>query len=141
MIEAIGTKVEIIEEESPVGDHQANGEIENAIKELEKQISVLKDSVKRKMQGVIKDDHPVMAWIPQHAGFLLSRFQVSKEGKTAYEKFKGEAYRGVLVDFAERVTFMPVVLGGKISKLESKWEPGRFIGIRPKSREKLINDD
>ena len=34
--------------------------------------------------------------------------------------------------------FMPVILGGKMNKLESKWEPGRFVGIRPKSNEALI---
>ena len=65
-----------------------------------------------------------MAWIPQYAGFLLSRFQVSKEGKTPYENLRGKAYRGELVDFAERVTFMPVVHGGRMNKLQSKWEPG-----------------
>ena len=75
--------IEVIEEESQVGDHQANGEIENAIKELEKQIRVLKHSIETKMQLVIKDDHPIMACIPQHAGFLLSRFQVAAGGKTA----------------------------------------------------------
>ena len=138
IIESLGTKVEVISEESPVDDHQGNGEIENAIKELEKQIRVLKDSVERKMQLVIKDDHPVMAWIPQHAGFLLSRFQVAADGKTAHERLKGKAYRREMVDFAERVVFMPVVLGGKMNKLESKWEPGRFIGVRPKSNEALV---
>ena len=51
LIEALGTKVEIIEEESPVGDHQANGEIENAIKEVEKQIRVLKLLVESKDAG------------------------------------------------------------------------------------------
>ena len=40
IIEALGSKVEVIPEESPVNDHQVNGEIENAIKELEKQIRV-----------------------------------------------------------------------------------------------------
>ena len=35
VIEALGTKVEVIPEESPVDDHQGNCEIENAIKELE----------------------------------------------------------------------------------------------------------
>ena len=128
----------MIEEESPVGDHQANGEIENAIKELEKQIRVLKDSVERKSQLVIKDDHPIMAWIPQHAGFLLSRFQVSSDGKTAYERLKGKAYRRPLVDFAERVLFMPIVHGGRLNKLDIKWEPGRFVGIRPRSDEALM---
>ena len=57
--------------------------LKKAIRELEKQIRVLTSSVERKMQLVIKDDHPVMAWIPQHAGFLLSLFQVAADGKTA----------------------------------------------------------
>ena len=61
-----------------------------------------------------------MAWIPQHAGFLLSRFQVASDGKTAHERLKGKAYRRELVDFAERVLSMPVVLGGKVNKLDSK---------------------
>ena len=34
-------QIDLAEEESGVGDSQANGEIENAIKELEKQIRVL----------------------------------------------------------------------------------------------------
>ena len=136
--EALGKKYEVIPEESPVGDHQANGEIENAIKELEKQIRVLKLALEQKMQLVLQDDHPLMSWIPQHAGFLLSRFQVAANGKTAYERLKGKAYRRELVDFGERVLFMPVVHGGRMNKLETKWSHGRFCGIRPKSSESLI---
>ena len=45
--ESIGKAVEVIPEESPVDDHPATGEIENAITELEKQIRVLKSSVER----------------------------------------------------------------------------------------------
>ena len=45
IIEFLGKMVEVIPEESPVDDHQANGEIGNAIRELEKQIRVLKSSV------------------------------------------------------------------------------------------------
>ena len=36
IIEALGTKVEVIPDEGPVDDHQGNGEIENAITELKK---------------------------------------------------------------------------------------------------------
>ena len=129
--------MEVITEESPVDDNQSDGETESAIRELEKQIRVLKSSVERKMQLVIKDDHPVMAWIPQHSGFLLSRFQVAADGKTAH-RLKGKAYRRELDDFAEKVRFMPVTHGGHMNKLESRWELGRFVGIRPKSNEALI---
>ena len=55
VIEALGKKYEVIPEESPVGDHQANGEIENCIKELEKQIRILKPGLEQKMQLVLKD--------------------------------------------------------------------------------------
>ena len=33
---------------------------------------------------------------------------------------------------------MPIVHGGRLNKLEIKLEPGRFIGIRPRSDEALI---
>ena len=72
VIEELGKKCEVIPEESPVDDHQANGEIENAVKELEKQIRVLKLGLEQKLQLILKDDHPMMAWLPEHAGFLLS---------------------------------------------------------------------
>ena len=45
---------------------------------------------------------------------------MASDGKTAHERLKGKAYRRELVDFAEKVLFMPVVLGGKMNKLESK---------------------
>ena len=138
IIETLGRKCEVIPEESPVGDHQANGEIENAIKELEKQIRVLKLGLEQKIQLVLKDDHPLMAWLPEYAGFLLSRFQVAADGKTAYERLKGKSYRRELVDYGEQVMFMPVVHGGKLSKLDTKWSFGRFCGIRPRTNEMYI---
>ena len=87
------------------------------------------------MQLVLKDDHPLMAWIPEYAGVLLSRFQVADDEKTAHKRIKGKSYRRELVDFGERVMFMPVSHGGKLNKLQSKWSFGRYCGIRPRSNE------
>ena len=56
VIETFGKNYKVIPEESLVGDHQANGEIENAIKEFEKQIRVLKLAREQKMQLLLKDD-------------------------------------------------------------------------------------
>ena len=58
VIEALGPKVEVLSEEWPVGDHQTNGEIENAVKELEKQVRILKIALERELQLVIKGDYP-----------------------------------------------------------------------------------
>ena len=87
---------------------------------------------------VLKDDHPLRAWIPEYAGVLLGRFQVAADGKTPYERLKGKGYRQALVDFGGRVMFMPTVLGTKMNKLESKWDFGRFCGIRPRSNQAFI---
>ena len=82
------------------------------------------------MQLTLKDDHPLMAWIPEYAGFLLSRFQVAADGKTAHERINGKSCRRELADFGERVMFMPVSHKGKLAKMDSKWSFGRFCGIR-----------
>ena len=63
------------------------------------------------MQLGLNDDHPLMSCILEYAGFLLSRFQVAADGKTAHERIKGNSYRRELADYGERVIFMPVSHG------------------------------
>ena len=87
---------------------------------------------------VLKDDHPSMAWIPEYAGFLLSRFQVAADGKITHERLKGKSYRRALVDFGERFMFMPTAHGGRLNKLEPKLDFGLFCGTRPRSDEASI---
>ena len=79
-----------------------------------------------------------MAWLPEYAGFRLSRFQVAADGKTAYERLKGKSYHRELVDYGEQVMFMLVFHGGKLSKLDTKCSFGRFCGIRPRTDEMYI---
>ena len=79
------------------------------------------------MQLALRDDHPLTAWIPENAGLLLSRFQVAADGKTAHERIKGKRFRRELVDYGERVMFMPVSHGTRLNKLESKWSFGRYL--------------
>ena len=47
--------------------------------------------------------------------------------------------RRVLVEFWERVCFMPIRPGGaRQAKVDPKWQDGAFIGIRDRSDEMLI---
>ena len=43
--------------------------------------------------GGVKIDatHSIWPWIAEHAGFLLTRFEVGRDGKTAYERLKGKS--------------------------------------------------
>ena len=35
--------------------------------------------------------HPVWPWIAEHGGFLLTRFEVGRDRKTAYERLRGKS--------------------------------------------------
>ena len=63
----------------------------------------------------------------------MSRYQVGRDGRTAYELHAGKPHRRQLVEFGERVYFMP-----RQAKLDPKWQDGAFIGIRDRSDEMLI---
>ena len=44
-----------------------------------------------------------MTWIVQHGGELISKYQVNRNGKTAYEKVWGEPCKDEVVEFGEEV--------------------------------------
>ena len=69
----------------------------------------------------------------------MSRYQVGRDGRTAYELHAGKPYRRQLVEFGERVYFTPIRPGGaRHAKLDPKWQDGAFTGIRDRSDEMLI---
>ena len=73
------------------------------------------------------------------AGRLMSRYQIGRDGRTAYELHAGKPFRRQLVDFGERVCCMPIQPGGaRQAKLDPKWQDGAFIGIKDRSDEMLI---
>jgi len=81
--------VEVILQESPVGDHAANGEAENAVKEIKRQIRVLKSVMDEKMGTAVRADHPILSWLPRHCAECLSRYRIGQDGKTAEQRRTG----------------------------------------------------
>ena len=83
--------------------------------------------------------HPVLAWLVNHAGFLLARFQLSADGLTAYERLKGKPFRRKLYSFGECIHYMPIGknFGQKkhLNKLEVRWHDGVFLGLRETTNE------
>ena len=52
----------------------------------------------------------------------MSRYQVGRDGRTAHELHAGK-YRRQLVEFGERVYFMPIRPGvARHEKLDPKWQ-------------------
>ena len=110
--------VEFVMEESPVEEHQSNGTIEVTVREIQKQVRVMKSALEERMKCEVPSRHP-MAFLVEHAERLMSRYQVGCDGRTAYEMHAGKPYR-------------------RQAKLDPKWQDGAFIGIRDRSDEMLI---
>ena len=134
--------IDVLKEESPTGESQSNSMVERAVQDVEGLVRVLKDQVEHNYNLVLDSKHPVLAWLVNHAGFLLSRFQLSADGLTSYERLKGKPFRRKLFNFAECVHYMPI---GKnfgqrkhLNKLDARWRDGVFLGCKETTNEYFI---
>ena len=84
--------VEAVAEESPPGDHQANGMVENAIREVKRQIRVLRSALEEKIGKVLTDGDPVLTWLPRQAADLLNRYKKGTDGRTAETRRSGKQW-------------------------------------------------
>ena len=114
--------VEFVSEESPVGDHQANGLIENAIREVKRQIRVLSFVLEEKIGRVLSDEDPVLSWLPRQAADLLCRYKKGADGRTPEARRSGKQWRKPAIAFGERPFFREVGEGVRVLK------EGRYVG-------------
>ena len=80
---------------SPPRDPQANGVAERAVKEFMGQMRKLKLGLESRLKTTIPNDHAMVDWIAQHAGFLISKYlKGSQDGFTAHNRQHGKEYGG-----------------------------------------------
>jgi hypothetical protein len=80
--------VSMTHEESPVGDHRANGLIDNAVQQAQGQVRVMKDALESRIQSKIKGDHPCLPWLVRHAACIINRRR--KDDMEVTPKVEGE---------------------------------------------------
>ena len=114
--------IESVPEESPPGDHQANGLVENAIREVKRQIRVLRSALEEKVGRVLPDEDPMLAWLPRQAADLLNRYKKGADGRTPEVRRSGKQWRKPAIAFGERLYFREVGEGTRVLK------EGRYVG-------------
>ena len=78
--------IEIVPEMSPVGDSQSNGRAERAVRTMKGQFRTMKEALDSRYKDRIPASHAVLSWMPRHSAASVTRYQVGKDGKTAYER-------------------------------------------------------
>jgi hypothetical protein len=60
-------KLEAVPDSLPGGSHQANGEIENVVMQVERRQRALRSSLEAKLGFALEDEYPAVAWAPTFA--------------------------------------------------------------------------
>ena len=126
---------DIIPEVSPVGESQSNGSVEAGIKSVGGMIRTLKSAMERNYKIKLKKEHPIMAWIVEHAGYLLTYYGHGRDGKTPHQLLKGKHIHRPLYQLGEKLRFHPLGLIKGRGKLDSKMIEGIYLGSSRKSAE------
>jgi len=130
----------LMQEESPVGEHQSNGEVENAIKSVQAQMRTMRLALQSRYGCKIRADHPIMPWLIKHAALLIDLCKVGEDGRTPFERRKGKRFHRTLPEFGECVWFLKPQSVGK-DKLDPRWEQALFVGMREESGEILMMNE
>ena len=126
-------------ENSPVASHASNGVVERAIQSVVAQVRVMLDALEAKWKVEIPYNHLVICFMIEYAAFLLNRFEVGHDGRTAFERCKGKKAKTMGIEFGEAVLWKKVSSVGALGKLSSSWDDGVFLGVRGKSGEYIVS--
>ena len=96
-------KAEVTTEDAVKGDKESNGLIENAVMLIRGIIRTIKCHIESRTQEPLSDNSPVMPWLVEHAGCILSRCQKGRDGRTPFERLHGKRPTQEFVPFGEKV--------------------------------------
>ena len=96
---------------------------------MKNQIRVLLFALEAYLGKKIDLRHCIMSWIVQHAGFVLTHYQVGKDGRTALERLRGKKLNVELCELGEKVFYMPLKMGNGIASADARFRTGIWLGI------------
>ena len=92
-------KVDAQPEESPVGDHEANCEIESFIRDIKRRQRAVRSLLEARLGFALEDDDPALAWTPLFCSNQMNRFKVLEDGRTADQRRTGKTWKNFSLQF------------------------------------------
>merc|ERR1712074_248799 len=120
------------------GESQSNGAVERCIQTVTAQIRTMKDALEKRYGQEVDSRSSILHWLVRHAASLITRYHVGKDGRTAYERWKGKQHKKELAEFGECVHFRHSMASMKPTKLESQWGDGIWLGLADESDEVYV---
>ncbi|CAK0878028.1 unnamed protein product [Prorocentrum cordatum] len=123
-------------EKSPKGSHQSNGTIENAVERVEPLLRTLHTELEFNLKVKIGPKSLIMPWLVRHVEFLLTRFAIKTDGRTAWERLGRAKYKSELGKIGETIDYK--IQAKDYPKLEPRWSEGLFLGRRDENDEIIV---
>ena len=118
--------VEVFPQGPPEGDHMANGRVEMAVREVERQCRTLRISNEQNTSVGISDDSPLLSLLPRFAAQVMNKMRIGKDGKTSDMRRTGRRWRKPMAQFGEKVWFRKSGEDG-VSSFASRMTQGIFV--------------
>ncbi len=115
---------------TPVGESASNGIIENAVRLAKDLLRVHLAALERRIGAKFPSKHPVLAWLVEHVGDIISKYMVGLDGKTGYERLYGRPVREEGLEFGETLHWMHRKTPDRNVVLDVRWSNGVWLGRR-----------
>ena len=130
----------IIVQNPPAYDPQANGVAEKAVQDYMGQVRAVKIGLESRLKEKVGSDWKAMEWITELAGELINRGQVGADGRTPYFRLYGRHSSKAVVEFGEQVMAKP--LRGRRSQkkvsLKDRWVFATWVGVDTRTNEHVV---
>ena len=130
----------IIPVNSPVGESESNGRVENAIRRVQEKTRALRHQLESNIKQKILGCNPIMSWLVRWAAEVLSKYSCGDDGKSPHERLHGEKCATPLVPFGESVLYLPLKTVRR-DKGDVAKRPGIWLGIIARTQEVLIGTE
>ena len=124
---------------TPPHDHQSNGGVEKAVRDVKDLVRSLRSSLMSRV-GPVALESPVFEWLTLWAAELLTAARVGHDGMTAFRRLRGRSWEPSLAVFGEQVLARrPRAL--EQGDMEPRWDQVTYLGSRWGTAEHWVADE
>ena len=115
--------------EDPVkGASLQTGFVKNAVMLLRGVLRTIKCPVESCTQEELREDSPILPWLVEHAGSILSRCQNGRDGRSPFERLHGKKLTQEFVPLGDKVLARPI-FSELLSGMNPRCKFGVWLGV------------
>ena len=131
-------------EHSPEYDSQANGSVENAIRNFRAQFRTVRLCLEARLNKKLPITHALIPWIVEHVSLLMNAVPRGSDGRTPWQRIKGRAFNQTMYEFGEMIMYKYPTKGPAHhpdANMGSRLGGGVFLGYKRDSNQYLVGVD